>query len=496
MTSLHNVSISPSVLYIDSNSGMNNTVIGYDSASNYLSNESCNIILGAGVAGVGGESNTIRFGAGTGTALNQIASTYISGIYGGSTGSTAGIALIDSNDKFGSISGTSSQVLLGGTKPSWGQVDLSTQVTGTLPISRGGTNATSMTTTDGVVYFDGTKLATTSAGTSGQVLTSGGAGVAPSYASLPSTVTSIAGTTNQISASSSTGSVTLSAPSVFIAPGSMASTTSLTAGNGFTVTAGATTLTPFNTSGIVNNNTSGVLSTFATTNHALQVGSSSGQLTQLSPGSTGQLLKSVSSSDPVWTASTYPDTVAQGDVFYASASNVISSLAKNTSATRVLTNTGTSNAPAWAQVNLSTGVTGVLPTANGGTGGTGSATSWTPVLQFGGASVGMTYTTQTGYFQSLGSTTGSFAFFSLQILLSNKGSSSGTATISGLPFSANILSAFIINYNALLATVTNLVAQVSAGSSVISLYVLGLPASSLTFTNTSQLIISGTYITA
>jgi len=48
-------------------------------------------------------------------------------------------------------------------------------------ISQGGTNAISMTTTDGVVYFDGTKLVTTSAGTSGYILTSNGAGVAPAY---------------------------------------------------------------------------------------------------------------------------------------------------------------------------------------------------------------------------------------------------------------------------------------------------------------------------
>lgn len=58
----------------------------------------------------------------------------------------------------------------------------------------------------------------------------------------------------------------------------------------------------------------------------------------------------------------------QGDTFYASDATTITKLAKNTSATRVLTNTGTSNNPAWAQVTLTTGVTGTLPTANGGTG--------------------------------------------------------------------------------------------------------------------------------
>jgi hypothetical protein len=50
-----------------------------------------------------------------------------------------------------------------------------------LPIARGGTNATSMATADGVVYYDGTRLVTTTAGTATYVLTSNGAGMAPTY---------------------------------------------------------------------------------------------------------------------------------------------------------------------------------------------------------------------------------------------------------------------------------------------------------------------------
>lgn len=61
-------------------------------------------------------------------------------------------------------------------------------------------------------------------------------------------------------------------------------------------------------------------------------------------------------------------TFTQGDILYASASNTLSKLAKNTSSTRYLSNTGASNNPAWAQIDLTNGVTGVLPVANGGTG--------------------------------------------------------------------------------------------------------------------------------
>jgi hypothetical protein len=60
----------------------------------------------------------------------------------------------------------------------------------------------------------------------------------------------------------------------------------------------------------------------------------------------------------------------QGDILYASASDVFSRLTKNSTATRYLANTGVDNVPAWDQINLANGVTGTLPVANGGTGQT------------------------------------------------------------------------------------------------------------------------------
>lgn len=57
-----------------------------------------------------------------------------------------------------------------------------------------------------------------------------------------------------------------------------------------------------------------------------------------------------------------------GDVLYASASNTLAVLAKNTTATRYLANTGTSNVPKWDQIDLSNGITGTLPVGNGGIG--------------------------------------------------------------------------------------------------------------------------------
>lgn len=60
--------------------------------------------------------------------------------------------------------------------------------------------------------------------------------------------------------------------------------------------------------------------------------------------------------------------VDQGDILYASASNTLAQLAKSSSASRYLSNSGSSNNPAWSQIDLTNGVTGALGVANGGTG--------------------------------------------------------------------------------------------------------------------------------
>lgn len=58
-----------------------------------------------------------------------------------------------------------------------------------IPITEGGTNAETMTTADGVIYYDGSALVTTGVGSSGEVLTSNGAGMAPTFQAGGSGVT-------------------------------------------------------------------------------------------------------------------------------------------------------------------------------------------------------------------------------------------------------------------------------------------------------------------
>jgi hypothetical protein len=97
--------------------------------------------------------------------------------------------------------------------------------TGTLAIGAGKTLTQSNTLT-----YTGTDGSTVNFGTGGTVLYSTGGGY----------VSSIAGTANQISASGATGDVTLSIPSTFVAPGSIAATTGVsgTTGTFSTLTSG------------------------------------------------------------------------------------------------------------------------------------------------------------------------------------------------------------------------------------------------------------------
>jgi hypothetical protein len=135
-------------------------------------------------------------------------------------------------------------------------------------------------------------------------------------------------------------------------------------GAGFTDSAGlAATLSDETGSGLAVFNNTPVLTTpsiasFTNAQHAHSNAGGGGQITDAAlsaavggtKGGTGQT------------------TSTQGDLLFGAAGNAWSKLAKNASATRYLSNTGANNDPAWAQINLANGTTGLLPLASLGTG--------------------------------------------------------------------------------------------------------------------------------
>lgn len=121
------------------------------------------------------------------------------------------------------------------------------------------------------------------------------------------------------------------------------------------------------------------------------------------------------------------NTGVQGDIIYFSAANTIANLAKDVTATRYLSNTGASNNPAWAQIDLSNGVTGLLLGANGGTGV--ANTSKTITI---GASITTTGTnTPTLAFPTGGAFTYTFPLAASTLLANNLGLSGNTILVGG-----------------------------------------------------------------
>jgi len=153
-----------------------------------------------------------------------------------------------------------------GVAPSWGKINLTTAISGTLPVANGGTGQSISLTQYGVIYSASTTaMAVTAAGATGQVLV-GNTGAAPTWATVSSTlVSSISfGSTGLTPSTATTGAVTV-AGTLAVANGGTGLTstpangaldigngtgftrTTLTQGTGITITNASGSITIANT---------------------------------------------------------------------------------------------------------------------------------------------------------------------------------------------------------------------------------------------------------
>ncbi len=120
--------------------------------------------------------------------------------------------------------------------------------------------------------------------------------------------------------------------------------------------------------------------------------------------------------------------------------------------------------------------------------------SWTPTLTFGGGSTGITYSSQAGAYTRIGNR----VFCEGSIILTNKGSSVGAATISGLPFTVGTFRGTIdfnkvLNMSGLTGPIYGSCASTSIDSIFHSNASGSLTIQDTNFTNTTDIRFQATY---
>jgi len=123
--------------------------------------------------------------------------------------------------------------------------------------------------------------------------------------------------------------------------------------------------------------------------------------------------------------------------------------------------------------------------------------TWTPSLSFGGAASGVTYGGQLGYYTRIGRV----VYYSFDITLTSKGTSIGSAVVSGLPFTASNLNS--LYPDGVLRCVTALVVTAPANAPVLKNtttiglfnYVSGsqVAITNTAFSNNTEFTVTGFY---
>lgn len=347
---------------------------------------------------------------------------------------------------------------------------LSTGVTGILPVAKGGTGVTTSPVSGGIAYGGSSVYNFTAAGTAGQILYSNGA-AAPTWAAPPSgTVTSVAALTlgtsgtdlsSTVATSTTTPVITLQVPTASAANRGALSSADWTAFNAKQAALVSGT-------------------NLKTVNGTSLLGAGDVGTIDVAHGGTG--LTSL-------TANRIP--YGAGTSAFVNSANLTFD-----GSTFAVTGAGT--------FSTTLGVTGITTATSGVTFGAGGSnlnyykdkTSWTPAIEFGGASVGITYSVQNALYTRVGNQINAF----FDILLTSKGSSTGALSISGLPVAGvayNQVVAGILPYSDF-NSVTNAALNgfiASGGTSIISINdIYNTNLTDANFQNTSRIMGSFSYM--
>lgn len=328
--------------------GSYNILIGRTTASAYTTTESSNIIIGN--TGVLGESHVMRLGT-TGSGNAQVNTTYIAGIASVSVANTQMVTINTSTGQLGSqaftsgtvtsVSVTSANGFAGtvATATSTPAITISTSITGILT-GNGTAISGSTVTQNGVLVGGATNaVASTTVGSTGQVL-QGNTAAAPTYS-----------TATYPSVGTSTGSILRA--------------------NGTNWLASTSTYPDTNAvSTLLYASSANVMAALATANNGVLITSATGVPSLLAAGSTGQVLTATTGSPASWAAPAASSISITGN----SGGALTGASFTFTGGTTGLTFSGSGSTET---------LTGTLAIANGGTNATSMATS-TGIVKYDG----------------------------------------------------------------------------------------------------------------
>jgi len=257
------------------------------------------------------------------------------------------------------------------------------------------------------------------------------------------------------------------------------------------------------------------------TAHKLVVGNGSSAATLITPSATSgvPLISQGASSDPTYgtavvagggtgattltgvltgngTSAVTANAVTQHSVVVGGASNAVGSTSVGATGTVLIGNTGAdptfSAAPTLTSVTFGAGT--ALSTYVQGT--------FIPALTFGGGNTGITYNTQVGKYTQIGN----IVYFLFRIFLTNKGSSTGAASITGFPvasYSGQQGACSCIYQSLTLATYSEIGLQMNSGATTATLIASSAASSQVeaaltdtSFANGTVLDCSGFYFTS